>query len=88
MLEPGVAVAAGEAMGLSKLVVLVFFTLVFFSDGVFFFPTDDTVGRRERSDEGRRQSKPLYFIFQVYLVATTNRRNQMNPTTTTLRARD
>ena len=44
MLEPGVAVAAGEAMGLSKLVVLVFFTLVFFSDGVFFFPTDDTAG--------------------------------------------
>ena len=53
MLEPGVAIAAGETMVLSKLAALVFLTLVFFSDGVFFFPTGYTAWRRGRSDEGR-----------------------------------
>ena len=63
MLEPKVARAVGEAMGLSKLATLAVLTLVFSSDGVFFFPPDYTARRRVRSDEGLRQSKPLYFIF-------------------------
>ena len=52
MVEAGVAVAAGEAIGLSKSVVLAFLTLAFFSDGVFFFPAGYTAWRRGRSDEG------------------------------------
>ena len=62
MLDPGVAVATGEAMGLSKLVVLVFLAMLFFPDGAFFFPTGHTAWRRGQSDEGRRQFKALYFI--------------------------